>query len=232
MGADIRAVSRLGAYPASVISALTAQNHSGVRAISAVPPDMLRMMLDAVLEDFRPEAVKIGMLYDTLSVAAVADFLERSELTNIVLDPVMCATSGGNLSGGDETINLLVKRIFPLASLVTPNIPEYETLSRILRMPPERHCRALLLKGGHGSDRNCTDSLFIDGKMSDSFISPRIPSRNLHGTGCVLSSSIAAGLAKGLPLADAIREARTFLLEAIGRSAHSGLVPDNGPALL
>ena len=223
--ADLKTFSALGVYGMSAITAITAQNTLGVRSIQAVNAKVLRDQIEAVFDDFTIDAVKIGMLYEAEAVRIVAELLERYRPSWVIVDPVMISTSGSKLLR-DDAIAEIIGTLFPQAHLVTPNIPEAEYLSgipvhltedmdqaagRLLEMG----CRAVLLKGGHLAGAQKTDWLYIPGQAPCQFTHETIDTRNTHGTGCTLSSAIAAQLALGYPLPEAVREAETYLSEAI-----------------
>ena len=223
--ADLKTFGALGAYGASVITALTAQNTQGVTAIHDVPADFIAAQIDAVFNDLDIGAVKIGMLSQVPAIKAVAAGLTRHDAENIVLDPVMVATSGDRLLAV-EAIAVLCRDLIPRALVVTPNLHEAAALTdlplarseaemeaqarNILALGP----RSVLIKGGHGDSAESVD-LLVDAKQVIRLVAPRIKTRNTHGTGCTLSSAIAAGLAKGLELTAAAREAKTYVTAAI-----------------
>ena len=223
--ADLKTFSALGVYGASVITALTAQNTVGVTAIHDVPPDFVTAQIDAVFSDLAVDAVKIGMLARTGVIEAVAAGLDRWRPANVVLDPVMVATSGDKLLAPDA-IATLRHELLRRATVVTPNLPEAAALldtdvaasETEMQVQAERilalGAQAVLIKGGHGAGAVSTDFLF-DGTSVTRLSVPRIATRNTHGTGCTLSSAIAAGLAKGQNLADAVREAKAYVTAAI-----------------
>ena len=225
--ADLKTFAALGVYGASAITAITAQNTLGVRAIHDVPPDIVEAQIDAVFDDLAVGAVKIGMLSQAATIEAVAHALTRHGARNVVLDPVMVATSGARLLAPDAVATLR-ERLFPLAAIVTPNVPEAAALTGAGPARNEnemelqaRHllsegARAVLIKGGHNDGAESTD-LFVaqDSKDTCRFAAPRIATSNTHGTGCTLSSAIAAGLAKGLSLVEAVQDAKTFVTAAI-----------------
>ncbi len=221
--ADLKTVTLLGGFGMSAVTALTAQNTLGVTAIQETPPQMLAAQIDAVFSDLRPRAVKIGMVPSAALMEVIADRLACWQAENIVLDPVMVATSGSALMEA-QAVATLKQRLLPLAALVTPNIPEAEVLSGMsirgegdmiaaATAISRNHRCAVLLKGGH---RICdANDLLCDGESRTWFRGRRIPNPNTHGTGCTLSSAIAAGLARGLPLEDAIRAAKDYLTGAL-----------------
>jgi len=223
--ADLKTFSALGVYGASVITALTAQNTRGVTGIFDVSPVFVAEQMDAVFSDLSVNAVKIGMLSGAAIIEAVAEGLDRHGAKDVVLDPVMVATSGDRLLKADA-IDRLSRLLLPRAQLITPNLPEAAALldepvakdedaalaqgRRLL----ERGARAVLIKGGHGSGPESVDLLVEAGGVTR-FAASRIDTRNTDGTGCTLSSAIAAGLAKGLSLADACSEAKIYVTAAL-----------------
>ncbi len=237
--ADLKTFSALGCFGMTAITAITAQNTEGVRAIHGVPPDMLRAQIDAVVEDIGVDAVKIGMLHAPEVVQVVADAIRRHGLPNVVLDPVMVATSGDRLIA-EETVAVLVRELFPLAALVTPNLDEGGwLLGRPITREEELDAaagdllalgaRAVLLKGGHLPGERVVDLLALPGGERHRLASARIATHNGHGTGCTLSSAIAAHLARGLPLVQAVQEARRYILGAIEAGAHVRTGRGHGP---
>jgi hydroxymethylpyrimidine/phosphomethylpyrimidine kinase len=236
--ADLKTFSALGVYGASVITALTAQNTTGVAAIHDVPAEFIAAQIDAVFSDLRPNAVKIGMLGNAAAIAAVAKGLERHHAHDVVLDPVMIATSGDKLLR-DDAIDAL-RKLIAQARLLTPNLPEAAALldAPVARDEDEMRAQAeklralgagaVLIKGGHGSGPESVDVL-IDGTSWMRFAAPRIDTRNTHGTGCTLSSAIAAGLARKLLLADAVSDAKGYVGAAIAAADRLGVGTGNGP---
>lgn len=221
--ADIKTMTMNGVFATSAITALTAQNTTGVTGIFEVSPDFLTAQLDAVFTDIRPDAVKIGMVSSAGLISAIADSLTRYQAENIVVDPVMVATSGAKLIS-DDAISVLKERLFPLATVLTPNIPEAEILSgRSITNEKEMiaaarsisetyHC-AVLCKGGHKVN-DANDLLYRDGGFRW-FQGKRIQNPNTHGTGCTLSSAIASNLAKGFPLDTAVERAKAYISGAL-----------------
>ncbi|TPQ49228.1 bifunctional hydroxymethylpyrimidine kinase/phosphomethylpyrimidine kinase [Prosthecomicrobium hirschii] len=223
--ADLKTFSALGVYGASVLTALTAQNTLGVTAIHDVPPDFVTAQIDAVFSDLAVNAVKIGMLSQPAAIRAVAAGLDRWSPAHVVLDPVMVAASGANLLQ-PEAVATLREVLIPRAHLVTPNLPEAARLlgdgvatteaammdqaRRILAMGP----RAVLIKGGHGHGAESAD-LLVSAAGHRWYRAARHETQNTHGTGCTLSSAIAAGLARGLPLESAVAEAKAYVTAAI-----------------
>lgn len=237
--ADLKTFAALGCYGMTAITALTAQNTRGVQAIHAVPPEFLQAQLQSVLEDIGVDAVKIGMLHTPEVVRTVAWAIDRYGLQRVVLDPVMVATSGDRLIA-EETVDVLVRELFPCASLVTPNLDEAallvgqpiegaQALEDAGRALLRLGARAALVKGGHLAGNEVVDLLVQPDATSLRLASPRIPSRNVHGTGCTLSSAIAAYLAQGLPLEEAVRRARAYILQAIAEGAAVGTGQGHGP---
>lgn len=222
--ADIKTMTMNGVYAMSAVTALTAQNTTGVTGIQESSPEFLKMQLDAVFEDIYPDAVKIGMVASGELIRAIADRLRHYDAGNVVIDPVMVSTSGSALMRNDA-VDTLVKELLPLATLVTPNIPEAEVLSgraiaskeemieAAKQIGDENHC-AVLLKGGH-SVNDANDLLYAEGRLTW-FQGKRIDNPNTHGTGCTLSSAIASNLAKGFSLEDSVERAKSYISEALG----------------
>ena len=232
--ADLKTFAALGCYGMSAIAALTAQNTQGVRGIHVVPPAFVREQIDAVVEDIGVDAVKIGMLASAEVAQTVADAIRAHGLRHVVLDPVMVATSGDRLIA-EETIAVLVEQLFPLAELITPNLDEAGLLlGRAITgdtalAAAAQDLRAMgapnvLVKGGHLPGDWVVDLLALADGRSERLESRRIPTHNGHGTGCTLSSAIAAQLALGLPLPEAVRQGRAYILQAIaaGAQVHTG----------
>ena len=237
--ADLKTFSALGCFGMSAITALTAQNTTGVRAIHGVPPDMLRDQIDAVVEDIGADAVKIGMLHLPEIVQVVADAIDRHTLPHVVLDPVMVATSGAVLIDS-PAIAALVRELFGRAVLVTPNLDEAallvgRTLANEDDMQSAAHellakgARAVLLKGGHLAGDVVSDLLQVAGAAPYWMRAPRIATANTHGTGCTLSSAIAAYLALGHSLIDAVEAARAYVRGALAAGAHVKTGQGSGP---
>ena len=221
--ADLKTMTMLGVYAMSAVTALTAQNTTGVRAIWEPPPAFLAAQIDAVFEDIRPDAVKIGMVSSAALAEVIAERLTFHRAQNIVVDPVMVATSGSALMESAAG-SVLRERLFPMAALITPNIPEAETLSGMHVESEEDMKRAalylnreygcpVLLKGGH-SVSDASD-LLCDGGGLRWFRGERIQNPNTHGTGCTLSSAIAAYLAMGCGLAYAVAQAKNYISGAL-----------------
>lgn len=221
--ADIKTMTMNGVFAMSAITALTAQNTTGVRGIAETAPDFLKSQLDAVFEDIFPDAVKIGMVSSTELIEVIAERLEFYKAKNVVVDPVMVSTSGSKLMQ-DSAVNTLVTKLFPLADLVTPNISEAEILSEIkiqnkddmlnaAEIISNKFSCAVLLKGGH-SVSDADDLLYADGEYKW-FIGKRIDNPNTHGTGCTLSSAIASNLAKGYDIFASVERAKEYISEAL-----------------
>lgn len=238
--ADLKTFSALGVYGASVICALTAQNTREVRAIHAAPPEFIRMQLEAVFDDIQIDAVKIGMLADPDTVRCVAQALRQYAPPIIVVDPVMVAKSGDRLLA-EEAIATLCSELLPLATLITPNLPEAavltgqpepRSLEQMLALLPllgQLGSKAVLLKGGHlQQDAECIDLLFSEGQLYQ-FTSQRIYTENTHGTGCTLSSAITAELAKGATLPVSVANAKEWLSGAIAASSQLKIGQGHGP---
>ena len=223
--ADIKTMTMNGVYAMSAITALTAQNTTGVTGILEVSQDFLTKQLDAVFEDIFPDAVKIGMVSSSELIRVIADSLARYRAANIVVDPVMVATSGARLIE-DEAIDTLKSRLLPLATVITPNIPEAEILSgmtitdeagmeKAARVLYERYGCAALVKGGHRIN-DANDVLFASSDRGPVwFRGRRIDNPNTHGTGCTLSSAIASNLAKGYSLEESVERAKEYLSGAL-----------------
>ena len=237
--ADLKTFAALGCYGMSAITALTAQNTVGVQAIHAVPASFLRQQIISVIEDIGVDAVKIGMLHEPGVVEVVAWAIDHFRLRNVVLDPVMVATSGDRLIAS-ETVEVLVRELFPRACLVTPNLDEAalllgRPLTTAADLAPAARdllglgARAALLKGGHLEGDDVEDLLCVPGVADLRLRSQRIASRNVHGTGCTLSSAIAAHLALGHDLPAAVRHGRAYILRAIEAGASVRTGQGHGP---
>ncbi|MEM7193877.1 MAG: bifunctional hydroxymethylpyrimidine kinase/phosphomethylpyrimidine kinase [Pseudomonadota bacterium] len=236
--ADLKAFSALGVFGASVITAVTAQNTRAVTAVHGIPTDVIEAQIRAVLDDLTVDAIKIGMLSTAGIIDAVASSLETFE-GPIVLDPVMVAKSGDRLLE-QNAVDALKVQLMPLATLITPNLPEAAVLldgvaARDVSEAKEQGlalleagARAVLMKGGHAPDENCTDWL-VTPEGCESFTATRIDTKNTHGTGCTLSSSVAAGMAKGLSLRDSIADAHSYLHKAIEYSDQLQIGHGHGP---
>jgi len=236
--ADLKTFAALGAYGMAVITALTAQNTQGVRSFQVVEPDFVAEQIDAIFADVRVDAVKIGMVATAEIAAAVADRLRHHAARNVVVDPVMVAKSGHHLLRADA-VAALRERLVPMARVITPNLPEanvllgaatpatpaemQRTVRELHRLGPEW----VLLKGGHLPGADATDLLF-DGKTVTELRGARIETRNTHGTGCTLSSAIAALLPR-LPMVEAVRRAKVYLTAAIAASDRLTVGSGHGP---
>ena len=221
--ADMKTMTTNGVFAESVITALTAQNTTGVFGVFESSPEFVTQQLDAVFTDIYPDAVKIGMVSSAPIIKAIAEGLKKYEAKNIVIDPVMVSTSGSKLLQ-DDAISTLEEVLFPLATLLTPNIPEAEILSNIkinsaddmtkaAEIIGKKYNAAVLLKGGH-SINDANDLLYSNGE-SKWFSGKRIDNPNTHGTGCTLSSAIAANLAKGMTLDEAVESAKAYISGAL-----------------
>lgn len=221
--ADIKTMTVNGVFAMSAITALTAQNTTGVTDILNSTPEFLAAQLDAVFTDIYPDAVKIGMVSESSLINVIADKLTEYDAKNIVVDTVMVATSGAKLIS-DDAIETLCARLLPLATVITPNIPEAEVLSGIeikdatgmeeaAKLIFDKYNCKILLKGGH--DTNDANDLLYDGVEMKWFNGKRIDNPNTHGTGCTLSSAIAANLAKGMELDEAVATAKRYISGAL-----------------
>jgi hydroxymethylpyrimidine/phosphomethylpyrimidine kinase len=238
--ADLKTFAALGCYGMSAITALTAQNTVGVSGIHPVPPAFAAAQIAAVLEDIGADAVKIGMLYSAELIRAVAEQLQKYNARNIVLDPVMVAQSGDRLLR-DDAVGAITEYLMPLADVLTPNIPEAEVLvGRGIRSVEDMRqaardlgrfgSRSILVKGGHREEDDSSDLLYVC--REDRFVTltaERVSSRNTHGTGCTLSAAIAAGLARGEALEDAVRRAKEYISRAIRAGAGYTIGHGHGP---
>ncbi|QAU46002.1 bifunctional hydroxymethylpyrimidine kinase/phosphomethylpyrimidine kinase [Bradyrhizobium guangzhouense] len=237
--ADLKTFAALGVYGASAITALTAQNTKGVTGIHAVPANFVAAQIDAVFSDLDVGAVKIGMVAQAASIDAIACALARWKPRHVVLDPVMVATSGDRLLAA-EAVAALRAKLMPLASVITPNLPEAAALldEPVARSEAEIEsqgrrllslgCRAVLIKGGHGEGAESTDYL-VSADTTLALAAPRIATRNTHGTGCSLSSAVAAGLAKDEDLATAVRHAKSWISAAIASADRFSVGHGHGP---
>ena len=224
--ADLKTFAALGVYGTSVLTAITAQNTVGVTAVHEIPTDIIAAQIQAIMADIGADAVKTGMLSSTAIVCLVAEELERQRIALLVVDPVMVAKSGDALLQ-EEAIEALRTRLLPLAAVVTPNIPEAEALTglkitgsadmrRAAELILRMGARSVVVKGGHRQGP-ATD-LFYDGSRFQEFTAPRIDTRNTHGTGCTFASAVAAGLARGMEVIDAVALAKEYVTEAIRRA--------------
>lgn len=244
--ADIKAISATGSYAASAITAVTVQNTVGVSAVHDVPTEIIRGQIDAVLSDIGADAVKIGMLSSAETIRTVRDALMPYGIENIVLDPVMVATSDDRLLR-EDAVKVLVEELAPYARVLTPNIPEAEILSgvtinsqdelpEVAKLLSERLYAisgrkvSVLMKAGHLKDERLVDYFYNaeSGEMTE-LVSARVHSANTHGTGCTLSSAFASYLAQGLSLNDAARAAKDYIANAIGSGARYEIGHGHGP---
>ena len=222
--ADLKTMTMNGVYAMSAITALTAQNTTGVSSIVEVTPDFLKQQIHMIFTDIRPDAVKIGMVPNSALMETIAECLHRYQPSNVVVDPVMVATVGSSLMKA-EAVETLKSKLLPISTLVTPNIPEAEVLSGMkitdkdtmidaARLISQSYGCAVLLKGGHNIN-DANDLLCLDGNIQW-FHGERIDNPNTHGTGCTLSSAIASNLAKGYDLAISIHRAKKYISGALG----------------
>ena len=221
--ADIKTMTMNGVYAMSAITALTAQNTTGVIAIQESTPDFLKQQIDAVFEDIYPDAVKIGMVASSELICVIADRLRYHKAKNVVIDPVMVASAGSSLMK-QNAVQTLIQELLPISTLVTPNIPEAQILSGLSietkedmvtaakQIGDNYHC-AVLLKGGH-SINDANDLLYANGELQW-FEGKRIDNPNTHGTGCTLSSAIASNLAKGYTLSESVQRAKDYISGAL-----------------
>jgi len=223
--ADIKTISSLGVYACSAITAVTAQNTLGVRSVQGVSPSVLKDQIEAVFEDLTIDAVKTGMLYNKVSIEIIGECLKRFHPRFFVLDPVMISTSGSKLIT-DDAIDAMQRMLFPLATVVTPNIAEAEMFTGVKISSPDdmqaaaevmlqKGCNAVLMKGGHLSGNESVDMLFEKGKNGQGIRSPFIETKNTHGTGCTLSAAIASYLALGEDLREAFVLAKDYIIHAL-----------------
>ena len=234
--ADLKTFAALGVYGLTVITAITAQNTIGVRAVQEIDSDVIRAQLDAVAEDFSIGALKTGMLSSAAIIETVAAGIKRHQLRRLVVDPVMIAKSGDRLLR-EDAVEALHRTLLPLAEVVTPNIPEAEVLAgRPIRTRDDRlvaaraimelGAHAVVIKGGHSDEDPIVDVL-VDADGVREFFAPRIATTSTHGTGCTFSAAITAGLAQGLDLQHAVAEARDFVSRALAGAP--GLGHGHGP---
>ena len=225
--ADLKTFAALGVYGTCAITAITAQNTRGVTAVQETPPDIVAAQIDAVAADIRPDAVKTGMLASAPIVEVVAAKVREYGLPNLVVDPVMVAKSGDRLLR-DDAVTVLRDLLLPLAAVVTPNLPEAEVLAgfaidsdedvrRAAKEIVGLGARAVVVKGGHREAAEAVDVLY-DGTTFRDYSAPRIDTTSTHGTGCTFASAIAAYLARGEPLAEAVGRAKEYLTEALRRA--------------
>ncbi len=229
--ADLKTFAAMGVYGTSAITAITAQNTLGVTAIHEVPTEVVTAQIQAILSDIGADAVKTGMLSSVAIIETVAQELKRHGVTRLVVDPVMVAKGGDRLLR-EDAVDALRTRLLPLAMVVTPNVPEAEVLTSLAIHTPEDAREAAkrivamgagsaVVKGGHLSGGYAID-VFYDGKEFREFTGRRIQTKNTHGTGCTFASATAAGLAKGLPLVDAVSQAKEYVTRAIRSNLEIG----------
>ena len=225
---DLKTITAHGCYGATAITSITSQNTLGVQAALAVPAGAVASQISAVLSDLEPAAIKIGMIPNKAVAEAIVDELKPYLLQHrvpVVYDPVMVSTSGFDLMQPDA-IQYITTQLFPLCTLITPNLPEAKRLGDSLSH------NAYLLKGGHAEGDVMTDVLHLPDGTQTEYSTPRITTRNLHGTGCTLSSAIASQLALGCNLQEAVSRAKAFVTAAIRRSVNISIGHKNGPLLL
>ncbi len=223
--ADLKTFSALGVFGTSAITAVTAQNTTEVRTFEVLSDKIIRQQLETVLDDITIDAVKTGMLPTPDVVHIVAEIIDQYKLNTVIVDPVMVATTGASLSSA-PTVSAIKEKLFPRATLITPNIPEAEALSGI-KISEEKDmikaaeilmgkgCKGVLIKGGHMKGKNATDILFQQNHEPARFSNILLNTQNVHGTGCTLSSAITAYMASGYNLEDAVRQAKDFIYNAI-----------------
>lgn len=237
--ADLKAFSARGTYGMAVLTALTAQNTTGVSAVQTVSPDFVAEQIRMVFADVRVDAVKIGMIANAAIAEAVADILEQHRDVPVVLDPVMIAKGGAALLAADA-VDVLTTRLLPLAAVITPNLPEAaallhdaeagsrEDMARQALALAKLGPSAVLVKGGHLEGDESPDVLASSGRLTW-FEAERLPTKNTHGTGCTLSSAIAAEIAKGLPLPEAVAVAKAYLATAVAAAGQLSVGSGHGP---
>ena len=238
--ADIKAISALGSYAASVITSVTAQNTLGVQGIHPIPTDMVRQQIESVMDDLHPNAIKIGMVCDMEIAHTIATCIQKYRPHWVVYDPVMVSTSGHKLMT-DETINIIRRELIPLASLITPNLHEARILSGLVlkdegemekgaELLGKTYECSVLVKGGHLEEGEMCDVLYnAEEHQCFRYHAPKIESRNLHGTGCTLSSAIATKLAQGHSLKEAIALAKDYVTKAIDKAKDMHIGNGHGP---
>lgn len=230
--ADLKTFQELQAFGMSVITAVTAQNTTGVQGVYSIPTEGINLQLQSIGEDLRPEAIKTGMLFNSETIETVANFIESYALKNIVVDPVMIAKGGASLLQ-KESVEALKTKLIPIATMVTPNIPEAEVLTgmKIVTMDDRKNAAKIihsmgaeyvLIKGGHDQESEEMTDLLFDGQKFHTFTSTRIRTKNTHGTGCTFSAAITAELAKGSSILEAVYVAKAFIQAAIEEDLHIG----------
>lgn len=237
--ADIKTISALGGYAASAITAVTVQNTLGVRAVHALPPEIVCGQIEAVMEDLQPVSIKIGMVNDIQTVRVISDCLKKYSPEYVVYDPVMVSSSGRKLMS-DEAINEIKKELLPFVTIITPNLDEAFVLTgkRIRTVQDmqytaqkltEEYQTNILIKGGHLEGDKMYDLLHTSDYTYHIYEEQKIESNNLHGTGCTLSSAIATLLTKGYPMREAIRNAKDYITQAILAGKDLQVGHGNGP---
>lgn len=238
--ADLKTISSLGCYAATAVTAVTVQNTCGVQTVFPVPADTIRAQIEAVLTDLQVNAIKIGMITDRAVVSMLAEVLHGISVP-VVFDPVLVSSSGYPLME-PEAVNVMYDTLLPCCTLLTPNIPETEILShQAVHTVADMHqagqkilqsgCQAVLVKGGHLDSETKTDILIYgkDGELTQSFEAREVPTHNSHGTGCTLSSAIAAFLAQGLPLPESIAKSKVYLTKALDGAKNLQIGHGHGP---
>ena len=238
--ADIKTISAMGSYACSVITSVTAQNTLGVQAIHPIPSDMVRQQIESVMDDLHPKAIKIGMVCDKDIALTIAESICKYQPRWVVYDPVMVSTSGHKLMT-DDTIDIIRQKLIPQATLITPNLYEAKILlgnslkdedemKKGAELLGKTYRCSVLIKGGHlGSDEMCDILYDTTEKQCFCYHAPKIESRNLHGTGCTLSSAIATKLSQGHPLKEAIALAKDYVTKAIDASKNMHIGNGHGP---
>lgn len=237
--ADLKTFTAFGVFGTSVITAVTAQNTVGVQGIQEIPAEFVGLQIDSVMQDIGADSVKIGMLANTDVIEVVAGRIKKYKMESVVLDPVMVAKGGDRLIHKNAE-DALLKKLFPLAYLVTPNLYEAEVITGIKiknveqmkeagKMILSKGPKNVLVKGGHLSDREDAIDILVNAKNSYEFVSPRIKSKNTHGTGCTYSSAIAASLAKGYGLRESVRIAKKYIDRAIKGAQLMEIGQGHGP---
>lgn len=237
--ADIKTMSALGVYAASAITSITVQNTMGVKAIQSIKPDIVSGQIKAVMDDIKPEAVKIGMVNDMATIKAIVNTLQESKPGIMIIDPVMVSTSGSMLMQ-PEALDIFCRMLLPMATLLTPNVPEAEVLSNVKinsmdDMDRAAHnildmgCKAVLIKGGHLEGNKKIDRLYINNGETHQYVHETIHTRNTHGTGCTLSSAIASFMARGEDMPQAVAKAKTYLSMALEAGKDVNIGEGHGP---
>lgn len=237
--ADIKTMSALGVFGMSAITAVTSQNTQGVTYIEELSIKSITTQIKAIYDDLTPDAIKSGMLFSKEIIAAVADILQKENKAPYVLDPVMVATSGAKLLQ-DDAIDMMIERLLPLADIITPNIPEAEILSGMkienqkdvdeaCRIIKNNGAKNVIIKGGHFENSQESVDTLYDGQNHYEIVSPRIVTKNTHGTGCTYSSAIASYLAQGFSMLDACKYAKQYITSAIIYGADLNLGKGSGP---